>query len=85
MEWQKTYPNLATAMAASFETLGTWRDNLPPPQTDVERTVLRRITQRWEELGAVKVREQAPHIADKMNELADRLERIGIGRPFPRM
>lgn len=26
MEWQKTYPNLATAMAASFETLGTWRE-----------------------------------------------------------
>lgn len=85
MEWQKEYPNLATVMAASFETLGTWRENLPQPQTDVERTVLRRLTQRWEELGAVKLREQAPEIADKMNDLAAKMERLGMGRPFPKM
>lgn len=85
MEWQNTYPDMATAMAASFETLGTWRDNLPQPQTDVERTVLRRITKRWEELGRDKVREQAPHIADKLNDLASHMERLGMGRPFPKM
>lgn len=85
MEWQKTYPNLATAMAASFETIGTWLDNLPQPQTDVERTVLKRLNARYEELGAVKVREQAPHIADKMNDLAETMERLGMGRPFPKM
>ena len=85
MEWQKNYQTLATVMAASFETLGTWRDNLPPPQTDVERTVLRRLTLRWEEIGAVKVREQAPHIADRMNDLAATMERLGMGRPFRKM
>ena len=85
MEWQKTYPALATVMAASFETLDTWRDNLPRPQTDIERTVLRRLNLRWEELGALKIREQAPHIADKMNDLAARMERLGMGRPFPKM
>lgn len=85
MEWQKTYPTLETVMAASFQTLGTLVENLPPPQTDVERTVLRRLKLRWEELGAVQVREQAPHIADKMNDLAARMERLGFPRPFPKM
>lgn len=85
MEWQKTYPSLATAMAASFETIGTWLDNLPKPQTDVERTVLKRLNARYEELGAVKVREQAPDIADKMNDLAEKMERLGINWPFPKM
>lgn len=85
MEWQKTYPTLEAVMAASFQTLDTWRDNLPPPQTDVERTVLRRLKLRWAELLAVQVREQAPHIADKMNDLAARMERLGLPRPFQKM
>ena len=42
LEWQRSYPTLETVMEAGLQTLCTWCDNLPPPQTDVQRTVLRR-------------------------------------------
>ena len=85
MEWQRTYPTLATVMEASFETLCTWCDQLPAPQTDVERTVLRRLQARRDELMGQQVREKAPHIAEKCNDIVDRLERLGIKSPVRRM
>lgn len=85
MEWQRTYPALATVMQASFETLCTWCDQLPAPQTDVERTVWRRLKARRDELMGQQVREKAPHIAEKFNDVVDRLERMGIKSPVRRM
>lgn len=85
MEWQRTYPALATVMEAGFETLCAWCDKLPPPQTDVERTVMRRLKARRDELMGQQVRKQAPHIADKLNDIAASLERLGIKPQFRRM
>ena len=85
MDWTKTYPALATVMVASFETLCTWHDNLPAPQTDDERTVMRRLLARRDELLRQQVRERAPDIAAKFNDIIDKMERAGIKSPGPRM
>jgi hypothetical protein len=85
MDWTKTYPALATVMVASFETLCTWHDNLPAPQTDVERTVMRRPLVRRDELLRQQVRERAPDIAAKFNDIIDKMERAGIKSSVPRM
>lgn len=85
MDWTKTYPALATVMVASFETLCTWHDSLPAPQTDVERTVLRRLKARRDQLLGQQVRERAPDIAAKFNDIIDRMERAGIKPHVQRM
>jgi hypothetical protein len=85
MDWQKTYPTLATVMEAGFETLCTWCDSLPAPKTDVERTVMRRLKVRRDELLSQQVRAKAPHIAEKFNDIIDRMERLGIKSPVSRM
>lgn len=85
MTWQRTYPTLATAMEASFETLCAWCDNLPAPETDVERTVLRRLKARRDQLLGQQVREHAPEIAEKFNDILDRMTRMGIKPPVGRM
>jgi hypothetical protein len=76
--WQKTYPTVETVMLANFETVCTWCDELPPPQTDVERTVRRRLEAQRKALGALELRKQAPAVADRINELIDSMERLGI-------
>jgi len=83
MNWQTTYPTVATVMEAGFETLCTWADKLPPPQTDVERTVMRRITARQHELASNELRRKAPDIADKINSVSDMVEKL-TGKKFPR-
>lgn len=85
MTWQTTYPTLATAMAANFETLLTWSEQLPRPQTDVERTIMRRIIQRLDQLAGEQLRAKHPKIADTMNELGDLLEKIGMPRTMRRI
>ena len=57
--WQTTYPSLATVSEASVETLTTWIESLPAPQTDVQRTVLRRLALRRQELMALELRAKA--------------------------
>lgn len=84
MNWQSTYPDLATVMLASFETLAQWRDKLPVPQTDVERTVRRRLEVRWHELGRKELRRQEPVIADKINAVIDKMKAAGIACPLER-
>lgn len=76
--WQTTYPTLATVMEANFTTLQTWVDKLPKPANDVERTVLRRLMLRWNELGLQELRAQAPEIADKLEELKSKMTRMGF-------
>lgn len=78
MNWQTTYPALATVMEASFETLSTWADKLPPPQTDVERTVMRRLAARRTELLASELRRQAPDLADKWEALLAKAASLGL-------
>lgn len=78
MDWKTEYPTIATINQASFETLLTWDECLPPPQTDVERTVSRRIEKRLFDMAGSQVREKAPDIADKWNELMDAVEKVGM-------
>jgi len=85
MDWKNTYPTTADVALASLETLCAWSDNLPTPQTDVQRTVLRRLNARRDELIAKQVREKAPHIADKFNAIIDRLSSLGIKSPIGRL
>lgn len=42
------YPTIAELNAADSAKLHSWRRTLPAPQTDVERTVWRRIVARTE-------------------------------------
>jgi Lar family restriction alleviation protein len=85
MNWQTTYPTLATVMEAGFETVCTWCEKLPAPQTDVERTVMRRLHARRDVLAGEQLRAVRPDIADKLNELVDRLERLGVKSPVKRI
>lgn len=85
LDWRTTYPCLAAVQEASFETLCTWCDHLPAPQTDVEKTVARRLRLRRDELMALQLREKAPHIADKMNDIAQLLDRLGVKAPWRKM
>lgn len=84
MLWQQTYPTLATLNEANLQTLCAWVDNLPPPQTDVERTIHRRLLLRQNELMRKEVREVAPDIADKLDDLYRRMENLGITPPHKR-
>lgn len=60
MSGKTTYPTLATMMAADFDMLSAWRRFLPAPQTDVQRTVARRMEKRWRELRPPQEARAAP-------------------------
>lgn len=74
--WKTTYPTVGTVMEAGFITLDAWNENLPDPQTDVERTVRRRITSQMAKLAMAEVRERAPSVAEKIDNALDKLEEI---------
>lgn len=76
MNWQTTYPTIATTKEANFDTLNTWIESLPAPQTAVEHAVWRRLHLMRDKRAGETVRESAPHIADKMNEIRDILQRV---------
>lgn len=81
MTWQTEYPTIATVNHAHEQTLQTWSDNLPAPQTDVERTIRKRIDAKLFEISAKVIREKAPDVADKFNEMTDLLDKMGIPNP----
>jgi hypothetical protein len=82
--WQTTYPTLEALGLANFETLVSWEENLPLPQTDVERTIHRRLKAMIEEHLRTQLREVSPELADKMNDVIDRMEALGIKSPVAR-
>ena len=81
MNWQTTYPTVGTVMEASFETLQTWDEHLPDPNTDVQRTVRSRIVRQMKVLAIAEMRKVNPEFADKyeatMQKAIDLLKRIG--------
>lgn len=85
VSWQKTYPTPATVADASLETLEAWATHLPLPQTDVERTVQRRIKARRDLLVAKSIREKTPEIADKFNRMYGLMDKLGIKHGHGRM
>ena len=74
--WKTIYPTLADAMRANFSTLLAWDEHLPVPQTDVQRTVRRRIKKQLFALAGKEFREKAPEIADGWNDLIDKIGEI---------
>lgn len=75
--WQTTYPTVADIGISSFDTLAQWHECLPAPQTDVERTVRRRLSARMEHLA----REQAPEVMGKLHKIYAGFRKVGI--PIP--
>lgn len=73
MEWARYYPDLGTVMRAPLQALEAWEKHLPAPQTDVERTIRRRLEKRLLELAATDFAEKHP---EKAAELIASLERI---------
>jgi hypothetical protein len=79
MDWRTTYPTLATVNEAAWQTLDTWARDLPPPTTDVERTIARRIrVQLGARVGDAVRQAGAPEIASAWNDIIDKLEKAGI-------
>ncbi len=72
------YPTVGEVMSACVDDLAVWHENLPPPQTDVERTVHRRVQKRGFELAAKKIRNDEPELANEWNDLMDKIEGIGV-------
>lgn len=82
MQGHTTYPTIATVNHASMITLHEWDKALSAPQTDVERTVRRKITARLFEMAGQEVRQQAPGIAERFNDISAAYEKIcGIKQP----
>lgn len=63
-------------MQAGFETLATWDDKLPAPQTDVERTVRRRIKAQMEALLVPELRKHDPKLAMKFEHIREEIDRM---------
>lgn len=82
-QWQTEYPTLAAVQEAAFQTLDTWCECLPRPQTDVERTVWRRLHQIRQERAAEELRKSSPNTADTMNQLYETLGRV-TGQKMPK-
>ena len=80
--WQKTYPTLATVQQAGFETICTWCDELPPPQTGGGRTVMRRLRVERDRRMVSEVRKYSPDIADKMTKIGDLMGKLGMKHPW---
>lgn len=81
--WKTLYPTVGAVMESSFATLCAWHENLPPPQTDVEHTVRRRITSQMESMGLEEIRKVEPVIAEKFEKIGDEFEKIFGYRPGP--
>lgn len=74
MEWARIYPDLGTVMRAPVQTLQAWDDHLPPPQTDVERTIRRRLRHRLDTLYAEQLEREHPELAGKLADVLSRLD-----------
>lgn len=85
MTWTAEYPTLEMVNSAAFVTLQTWHNNLPAAQTDVERTIRRRISKQMLERAGEEVREKAPDVADKWNDIMGRIEKLANITGMPRM
>ena len=76
MNWREIYPTVSAVNQANNETLFAWEKELPPPQTDVERTVHRRIKRRCLAIAEEALRDADPELADTFAELMDLTSRL---------
>lgn len=80
-DWKTEYPTVADMERASDATILAWTNNLPPAQTDVQRTVWRRIDTRAFNIVSAHTKTAAPDIADKWNALSEMAKKLGIDMP----
>lgn len=83
--WARFYPDLGTVMRAPLQTLVTWDQHLPAPQTDVERTIRRRMKGRICKLLADEMTRQHPELVDELSRVVGKFEEslnrvLGNGR-----
>jgi hypothetical protein len=76
MDWRTTYPSIEALGLANFETLNTWVENLPDPQTDVQRTVWRRLGTARQEAMVKELRKASPEVADKYEDVIERFRAL---------
>lgn len=76
MHSKLVYPTIAEVNEASEEQLFAWHNNLPEPETDVERTVHRRINKVCWANSERHLREVSPEAADKLNRLAELMSNV---------
>lgn len=76
MDWRTTYPSLEALGLANFETLNTWCESLPKPQTDVERTVWRRLGQARHEAMRTELHRMAPDVAKSFDDVMEMARKI---------
>lgn len=69
--WMLVYPTIDTVAQASKETCASWAAHLPKPQTDVERTVRRRISARVDDW----LRQEAPDFAQRLDDIYARFHK----------
>lgn len=74
--WMTQYPTVATVAEAGFATLLAWREHLPAAQTDVERTVRRRIQARIQVVGLRDIRRECPEAADNFEKINALFEKV---------
>ena len=77
--WMLMWPTVAAVAEAGLITLDAWATHLPAPQTDVERTVYRRIFKRRAEVAQAELRREAPEVAVKYEALMESLRRAVSG------
>jgi len=65
------YPTIAEVNQADAETLYEWDDALAEPQTDVERTVRKRIKKKCWNNATGAIRKTDPGMVGRMEKLAD--------------
>lgn len=75
-----TYPTLSEVNAASAGALRHWHNTLPDPQTDVERTIQRRIKKAMHPTAGDQLKKEAPEVHKKFTSIIDRLNDIVNGR-----
>ncbi len=83
LPWMTIYPTISAVQSASFETVAAWYEHLPPPQTDVEHAVRRRIAKRINDDFMPELRKQAPDVADQLDNILKRFEKVTGHRSPP--
>lgn len=79
------YPSLAEIKAAKFTELTEWQKRLPAAQTDVQRTIRRRLDLRASEVAGAAIRAIDPELADRFNHIIDRMDALGIPHDVPKL
>jgi hypothetical protein len=71
-----TYPTLSDVNQANEAMLRHWNNTLPDPQTDVERTIQRRIKKALHPTVGDQLKKEAPELHKEYTSFLDHLNDI---------